>query len=102
MEGTMRQVFLASSVLVLAMIGYAVSGISAQTNSPWPISTGDRIRLWYPGESGVNCTVALIRNDFVRCAPDPPVDRFSPLMQRDEWFNLRTLRSIERLPTNER
>jgi hypothetical protein len=96
----MRRVFAASSVLVLAMIGYAVSAISAQSGSGWPIAAGDRIQLWYPGERGVKCTVASIRNDFVRCTPEP-VDPFLPMQTRDEWLNLRTLRSFERL-ANER
>ena len=94
----MRRVFVASSVLVLAMIGYAMSAISAQSSSGWPIAVGDRVRLWYPAESGsgVKCTVASIRNDFVRCAPEQ-LDPFMATQNREEWLNLRTLRSFERL-----
>jgi len=93
----MRRVLVASSVLALATIGYAVSPSSAQTSSDWPIAVGDRIRLWYPDSgSGIKCTVASVRNDFVRCAPEQG-DPFMPMAPRDEWFNLRTLRSFERL-----
>ena len=98
----MRRLFFASSLLVLAIIGYAVSGISAQSAERWPVGPGDRVRLWYPGESGVACTITSIQNDFVSCAAQQPVDRFPMVVQtRNEWFNLRTLKSIERLP-NER
>ena len=66
-------------------------GMSAQASGGSPLALGDRIRLSYLAELGVNCTVASIRNDFVRCEPEIPTDRFSPLVQRDEWLNLRTL-----------
>ena len=95
----MRRVFAASGVLVLAMIGYAVSGISAQSSTS-VVVTGDRLRLWYPGNgAGTKCTVASVSNDFIRCEPEQ-IDRFITTPTREEWLNLRTLRSFERLPTD--
>ena len=97
----MRGVFVASSILVLGIIGYAVSPGSAQTSSDSPVAVGDQIRLWYPDSgSGIKCTVASVRNDFVRCAREQ-ADAFTPVATRDEWFNLRTVKSFERL-VNER
>ena len=97
----MRRVFVASSILVLGIIGYAVSPGSAQTSSDSPVAVGDQIRLWYPDSgSGIKCTVASVRNDFVRCAPEQ-ADTFTPVATRNEWFNLRTVKSFERL-VNER
>jgi hypothetical protein len=96
----MRRVFAASGVLALAMIGYAVSGISAQSSSTSLVATGDRLRLWYPGDgAGTKCTVASVRNDFIRCEPEQ-IDRFITTPTREEWLNLRTLRSFERLPND--
>jgi len=93
----MRRVFVASSALAVAIIGYAVSPGAAQTSSGGPIAVGDRIRLWYPDSgSGITCTVESVRNDFVHCAPER-ADPFNQVATRDEWFNLRTLKSFERL-----
>lgn len=98
----MRRVFVASSALALTMIGYAVVPGSAQSSGDWPLAVGERIRLWYPDSgSGTNCTISAIRNEFVHCAQEQP-DRFMPIYTRDEWFNLRTLKSFERLPNDRR
>jgi hypothetical protein len=96
----MRRFFVASSVLALAMIGYAVATSSAQSTAAGPIALGDRVRLWYPDSgSGVTCVVTSVSDDFVRCA-SAQGDPFMPIQVRDEWFNLRTLRSFERLPND--
>ena len=97
----MKRVVAASSVLALVMIGYAVSASSAQSVNEFPIAVGQRLRLWYPESgSGITCTIAAVRNDFVRCTLEQ-VGRFQTTPAREEWFNLRTLRSFERL-TNDR
>jgi hypothetical protein len=101
-EGAMRRVFVASGAIAVAIIGYAVSPGAAQTSGDAPIAVGDRIRLWYPDSgSGIKCTVASVRSDFVHCAPEQG-DPFAPVATRDEWFNLRTLRSFERLANDRR
>ena len=74
----MRRVFVASSVLVLAMVGYAVSGISAQSGFRTSlVATGDRLRLYGTRETAraPECTVASVRSDFIRCEP-AQIDRF--------------------------
>src|SRR4051812_14335597 len=97
MEDAMRRVLGAATVLALATIGYLVMPISAQSSGDWPVTVGERVRLSYPGSDSVkDCTIAAVRNDFVRCAPEQN-DTFAWIQTRDEWFNLRTLRSLERL-----
>jgi len=93
----MRGMFAALCVLVVAMMGYAVSGTSAQSVvGNIRISPGDRVRLFYSGESPTSCTVAEIRGDFVSCRPEN-VDPFMRRPDRERWYNTRMVTAFERV-----
>jgi hypothetical protein len=92
------KVFSATAVLVVvALLGYASSGTSAQAEATQAgITSGEKVMLAFdPDRSGTSCTVIAVRGDFVGCKAETQDAGFGRTSY-DRWYNLRLIVRIER------
>jgi len=98
------RLLIATTVLMAALsLGYSRSNLSAQTEAaPAGVRVGDTVEVTYPSQiTGAlfRCTVATLRDGFVRCREEEPGTalRSGPAT----WHNLRLAWQIRILPRDE-
>ena len=67
------------------VVGAFSRGVEAQADA-LPFKVGDHIKLFYWGNSGVDCDVLEIKGTFVKCAQRE---------KQGEWFNLAVTAGVD-------
>src|SRR4051794_8166097 len=86
--------------LVAAMLSWNfsvpyVTSARAQEPHGFPVSNGDSVTLGFH-DGALTCVVAEVRGTFLRCVPDKETFTFNRPPRSETWYNLATLKYIER------
>jgi hypothetical protein len=87
--------------LVAAMLSWNlsvpyISVARAQEPHNFPISTGDRVTLGIMPDATMTCVVGEVRGNFLKCAPGKETFTFNQPPRTETWYNLATVRYIDR------